>query len=474
MSSSNTYDVIIIGAGIGGLVCGCYLAKAGLKVLIIEKNANPGGYCNSFEVKGYKFDGCVHSLGNISRGGKFFEIINELDIERDLDLIKHNPSDVLIVDKRVVCFYNDVEKTIKSFAESFPKEKKSIKAFFNLLLKDLSIENAIKFRRVTFRNLLDKIFNDEDLKDILSLPLLGNMGMPSYQINAFSAIKQYQQFMIDGGYYPKNGIQQLPDVLAKRIKQFGGGIILSKTVIKVEKKEEMFELVLKSNERFRSKFVVSNCDARQTFKNLLGENNLPKSFYSKLLNMKPALTLFVIYLGLKNGKLNLMNRSNSWFLLNKNFDKNHSKAIDYKTNISKIDWFLISPNYEAKTAMIFAQATYMDAQFWIKNKKEYTENVINEVDKRVKGFKDIIDFKVSVTPQALESWTNNFSGSGFGWASNIDQFMDTDFSLDSIVKNLFLCGHWSTVAQGVPGVVIVGKNVASKISKRYKEYEYKL
>ena len=39
------YDVIIIGAGIGGLVCGCYLAKAGMKVLIVEKNAKPGGYC---------------------------------------------------------------------------------------------------------------------------------------------------------------------------------------------------------------------------------------------------------------------------------------------------------------------------------------------------------------------------------------------------------------------------------------------
>ena len=39
------YDVIIIGAGIGGLVCGCYLAKAGLKVLIVEQHNKAGGYC---------------------------------------------------------------------------------------------------------------------------------------------------------------------------------------------------------------------------------------------------------------------------------------------------------------------------------------------------------------------------------------------------------------------------------------------
>lgn len=42
------YDIVVIGAGIGGLVSGCYLAKTGYKVLIIEKNNFVGGYCFSF------------------------------------------------------------------------------------------------------------------------------------------------------------------------------------------------------------------------------------------------------------------------------------------------------------------------------------------------------------------------------------------------------------------------------------------
>ena len=40
MSNQYDYDAVIIGAGISGLVCGCYLAKAGMKVLIIEKTLN--------------------------------------------------------------------------------------------------------------------------------------------------------------------------------------------------------------------------------------------------------------------------------------------------------------------------------------------------------------------------------------------------------------------------------------------------
>ena len=77
---NNEYDVIIIGAGIGGLVCGCYLAKYGTKVLIVEKNAHPGGYCTAFQVKGYQFDAFVHSLGNISPGSQLYNLLTDLGI----------------------------------------------------------------------------------------------------------------------------------------------------------------------------------------------------------------------------------------------------------------------------------------------------------------------------------------------------------------------------------------------------------
>ncbi|NOY64254.1 MAG: NAD(P)-binding protein, partial [Nitrospirae bacterium] len=62
--SSEEYDAIIIGAGIGGLVCGCYLAKAGMKVLICEQHHKPGGYCTSFKRKGFTFDAAAHCFGS--------------------------------------------------------------------------------------------------------------------------------------------------------------------------------------------------------------------------------------------------------------------------------------------------------------------------------------------------------------------------------------------------------------------------
>ena len=83
MAEKYDYDVIIIGAGISGLVCGCYLAKAGLKTLIVEKNSKVGGYCTSFERKGYYFDPCAHYLSSLRRDGLLRRILKELEIDEN-------------------------------------------------------------------------------------------------------------------------------------------------------------------------------------------------------------------------------------------------------------------------------------------------------------------------------------------------------------------------------------------------------
>ena len=83
----NEYDVAIIGAGIGGLVCGCYLAKSGLKTLIIEQHDKPGGYCTSFSRGGYRFDAGVHYFGGVKK--RFFgNILKELKVDNAIKFNK--------------------------------------------------------------------------------------------------------------------------------------------------------------------------------------------------------------------------------------------------------------------------------------------------------------------------------------------------------------------------------------------------
>lgn len=124
-----SYDVIIIGAGIGGLVCGCYLAKAGMKVLIAERHSRPGGYCSSFSRKGYVFDAAAHCFGGYRKEGVTRAIFEELSLGGKVGVIQADPSNVVSTPDCRVRFWKDQERTIDEIQKVFPVEQNNLRSF---------------------------------------------------------------------------------------------------------------------------------------------------------------------------------------------------------------------------------------------------------------------------------------------------------------------------------------------------------
>lgn len=87
----NSYDVIIIGSGIGGLTAGNYLAQAGYSTLIIEQNPRPGGCATSFARGGFRFDAGVHWIAQCGEGGIIHQILRDLGLESHI-LVKEAAS----------------------------------------------------------------------------------------------------------------------------------------------------------------------------------------------------------------------------------------------------------------------------------------------------------------------------------------------------------------------------------------------
>jgi phytoene dehydrogenase-like protein len=259
------YDAIIIGAGISGLVCGCYLAKAGMKVLIVEKNAKPGGYCTSFKRGGFQFDACAHSLGSFRKGGNIEKILRELDLKEKINIVRYDPSDIITGPDCQIAFWNNLNKTINELQVKFRRESDNIRHFFNFLNECSGISFA-PLRRITFNHLLEKYFKNIQLKAFLSLPILGNTGYSVSKVSAFTAVTVYKEFVLDGGYYPEGGMQELPDLLLRRLKELGGDGLLSTVVEKIKMVNSIAEGIILSNKKFISaKYVISNVDARLTF-----------------------------------------------------------------------------------------------------------------------------------------------------------------------------------------------------------------
>jgi phytoene dehydrogenase-like protein len=463
MSKQYDYDAIIIGAGIGGLVCGCYLAKAGVKTLIIEKNHKPGGYCTSFTRQGYFFDACAHSLGENTN-----TVLKELGINKRVKIIRYNPSDIIIAPDFKISLWNELSKTIRELQNKFPKEKTNIKKFFNYLLHSKAI-SYVQLRNKTFKDVLDAYFSDVKLKSIFSLLVLGNLGLSPSLISAFTAVKFYKQFILSGGYYPQEGMQAFPDILAIRFKEFGGTLLLSHRVKKIKiKNGSATGVILNGNELISSKYVISNCDATQTFRDLINHKNSNPATLVQLNKLTQSLSMFILYLGFsKKIKTLPKEGTNVWLLPNYNVDKMYRSAIN--NEISHLNWFLLRTVKNKQSALMLVNSPFKNAKFWEKNKSRLIEVYIKKIEGIIPGISKHIIFKDAATPATLYKWTLNHKGAAYGWNSTPSQFLIPGFSQKTFIKNLYLTGHWTTIAQGIPGVIYLGKETAKIITTQERK-----
>ncbi len=125
-----SYDAVIIGAGVGGLLCANLLARSGLRVLLVEQHYMVGGYCSTFKRKGFVFDAATHFyplLGNPSTlTGK---LLVKLGV--NTSWIKMDPVDQFhFPDHTKFSVSADFETYIAQLKRDFPDEACAIDEFF--------------------------------------------------------------------------------------------------------------------------------------------------------------------------------------------------------------------------------------------------------------------------------------------------------------------------------------------------------
>ena len=461
MSKKYDYDVVIIGAGISGLVCGCYLARAGMKTLIVEKNANPGGYCTSFKRGGFYFDACAHSMGSLGEDGNITKVLRELDLDGRLNVERQDPSDIIIAPDRKIHFWNDLNRTVKEFQDGFPAESSNIESFFDFL-KNCHGTDYIPLRKITFQSLLDKYFSDNKLKTVLSFPIMGNTGFPVLELSAFTAVTVYKEFLLDGGYCSVGGMQEFPDLLLNKFKEMGGEVSLASTVKEIRSKGNIVEGIVLKGDFISAKYVVSNADARETFLDMIESDAIPDDFSNVLDNLVPSLSMFILYLGIDGDFDGLpVGSSSLWFLPHYDMDDMMAKA--KKGDIDNLDWFLLKVSEDRKSVLRFVNSPYMNKDYWKANKSRLIDLFIKKTEQLVPNLSKHIVFKDAATPNTLSRWTNNYMGAAYGWASIPSQSFVEGLSKRTIFSNLYLTGHWTTRFQGIPGVVYLGRDTANTI-----------
>jgi phytoene dehydrogenase-like protein len=336
---ATTYDAIIIGGGHNGLVTATYLARGGLKVLVLEKRSNVGGIATTEETfPGFKFDSLMHSVGHLHPS-----ILRDLGLDRlGLEIVRSNPTvftprldgpsltlwqepartaDALrafsakdadtwpvfvALIGRMTAMLEAIESSVMPHMPMPSPSELLASAGLGLAVQKLSGKDRADFLRfipMSVYELMNDWFESEPLKATLAVQgLLGLKQGP--RATGTGVLFLHNQVGAPGGSFRahslvKGGLGQLGQALAGAAKTHGVEIRTNTEVKQVTVKDGRATAVVLSNgDELSANLIVSSVDPRRTFFNLIDPMNLGTEFANHAHNIKLRGTVAKVNLAL--------------------------------------------------------------------------------------------------------------------------------------------------------------------------------
>ena len=326
----SSYDAIVIGAGHNGLTCACYLARYGLKVLVIEKYHSIGGMTITEEITLPGFLSDVHAfsyqLANLS------PVPIELNLGNyGFELIKPEISySHIFPDGGYITMYRDILKTVKSIEkysnkdaktwtklfETYKKEKKDIISSINSSPQLLSSQIKKMEKSVSEKILLNKFrsniqsmrswgneyFESEEIR-VLFGTFAAFVGLSPDDAGGGSFSYLFSSIIQDeGNNIVRGGFINLPLALAKYLKTNGGSIITNSGVEKIIIKNGRAIGVRLENGKIIGvkKVVASSTDPYTLIINHIGEENIDPIIVKQIKKIEWGDSIFAIYIALES------------------------------------------------------------------------------------------------------------------------------------------------------------------------------
>src|ERR1051326_1315636 len=508
------YDVTIIGGGHNGLVAACYLAKSGLKTLVLERREVVGG--------GTELD---HATGPFSQ-----QIATDLNLKIEFITPKVRVL-ALSDDGRSLCIYNnDVESTVKEIEKFSAKDAKIYPEFVEsfsrvgsvlaplLSMTPPSIDQPSKgdvwqlgkvglaFRKLgkkdeyrllrwgpmAVADLVSEWFETELLR--ATVAARGIHGAFAGPWSAGTSLGLLWQAALDGSAigsatYARRGMGALSTALAEAAKAAGVEIRTSAGVAAVAgANSDSPKVVLESGEEIESRVVVSNADPRTTFLKLVDPVDLDPNFMVKIRNYRAPGTVAKINLaldalpafgGVNGDKTKLSGRIHigpEIDYLERAFDA--SKYGEFSAEpyldvaIPSIGDPSLAPEGKHVMSVHVQFAPYKLKQGdWTTRREELEQNVIGVLERYAPGLRDLILARQVITPLDLQQ-TYGLSG---GHIHHGEQALDQFFTFRPLIgwaqyrtplKRLYLCGAGTHPGGGLTGVN--GANAAREIQRDLK------
>lgn len=509
--ADETFDVIVIGSGLGGMTTAALLAEAGKRVLVLERHYVPGGFTQTFTRNGFVWDVGVHYVGEVQRdesmGRKLFDHITGGRLKW---ASMGDVYDVALIGRDRYEFVSGRELLIERLIGHFPQERDAILGYFELIRSfraathmyfgersmppRLSRYVGFMLRRgfnkisdMTTYEALSKLTDNPKLLAVLCAQC-GDYGLPPRR-SSFAVHAMVASHYLEGGNYPSGGAKSVYEGILATLEENGGRIALAAEVERILlDRGKAIGVRLANGDELRAGIVVSATGARTTFQRLLPAD-LPwrAKIDADLERVRPSSAHVCLYIGLDRSDVDLgLPKYNYWIYDDYDFDGLMDRYItDPEADVpfayisfpsaKDPEWPAAHP--DKSTVQVLGMAPYewfstWETSAWRRRDTDYEAFKQRLHDRLAHKFLDCVPQAAGhiqttemSTPLSTKHFTNHSRGEIYGLEHTPERFRLPWLRPHTPVKNLYLTGQ-DIVMVGVTGAAASGVLTASTILRR--------
>ncbi len=480
----NRYDAVIIGAGIGGLVCANLLVRSGLRVLLVEQHYMVGGYCSAFRRRNFTFDAATHFyplLGNPQTlTGK---LLQELGVTTRW--VKMDPVDTFhFPDGSKFQVPADLESYRARLDAAFPHQRQALNRFFQAVRKTYLLGVLCYFRghdsaRLgpwkgwTLKQALEHFIDDPKLRLLLTADCPHWGSPPSRTSFVFDSMLRLSYFL--GNYYPEGGSQSWVDELAQRFEEQGGHILMSTMADEILLRDRRASGVrltttrgkLRGTRSIEAGVVVSNADLLQTIEDRLPSGVVAEEYRQRLRKLRPSYPCFLVHVGLRGISAEVLEKVQGYYWDSWDPERVGSGALRCKIFAPTLyEPRLAPPGGQIVILQKVQDLDYAAIEDWEAHKTGLQERLVAHLEAVVPGISRHIEVQLAASAETSWKFTLNRHGAMLGWEMSPDQLGNGRPDVEGPVRGLYLVGHWTRPGGGVTPVIMSAVRVAEKIAGR--------
>jgi prolycopene isomerase len=329
-------------------------------------------------------------------------------------------------------------------------------------------ETIRRFRSATLADALPQFLGDPAARGVFAT-LWPYLGLPPGEVSFVYWASMLASYVNDGAYACRGTFQRLAEALVAGIEELGGDVRFRARVSRIDTGDGSVRGVeLADGRHTRAPIVVSNADARQTFRDLLDEGVAPEVTREVVARSRPSISAFVAYLATDLELEGVPHESFHY----PSFDH----AAHWKSSLEgDPSWFTatvptgLDPELAPDGQHLLVLTTLVPfgnrrgGRDWNRDKPAFLARLLRRAESAFPGLASSLRYVEAGTPETMFRYTGNAEGALYGWDLRPDQVGPARLDNRTEVGGLFLAGHWARPGGGVYGAALSGTRAARQI-----------